>query len=130
MNDFDIFELAEDVYYVTRDHGQVYGLNSLACYPAELTATELEIIQNLAHAADQAVGMVKTYTAMPPRTRGPWENLIGQPFGLYYADGRGRLWALSDDDQRPDLGTRDIAVVRALLTTARRNLDRLTQEVR
>lgn len=118
-------DLAEDVYYVSRDRQCTFGINQLLSLPA-LSAVELTAIEKMLYTAENEVWQYATADVLPPLQR----PLAEQEHGLYYVDQHGRMWALSYEDCRPDLTQQDTDWLRAVLDEARSNLCRLRRDAR
>lgn len=117
--------LAEDVYYVTRDTQDVIGLNQLLQVPSGLSQIELEAIDTMAGRSETT--MQRQTTATPQESLG---TRVPRAHGLYYVDPDGQVWLLSAEGIRPDLDGTRMDFARATVRAGRRNLDALAQELR
>lgn len=118
--------LPEDVYYVTRDEASAYGLNQLQCVPA-VSDIELQAIMNMCDRSAGTMGL-RTAQEAAPLGEGMLANLVGHRHGLYYADGLGRLWRISEERQRPDLDVTQMDFAKAVVTSGEEHLRKLRRE--
>lgn len=122
-----MLNVAEDVYYVTRDNHQVIGLNQLLTLPAQLTEVELEAIEVMCDRSASAMGCRVSYA---PLTALDWPSTLQSlPHGLYYIDQNGAVWVISRPERRPDLDGVAMDFAIATVTSGLNNLRRLRSQL-
>jgi hypothetical protein len=122
-----MLNVAEDVYYVTRDNHQVIGLNQLLTLPAQLTEVELEAIEVMCNRSASAMGHRITYA---PLAALEWPSTLHSlPHGLYYIDQNGAVWVISRPERRPDLDGVAMDFAIATDTSGLNNLRRLRNKL-
>lgn len=114
--------VAEDVYYVTRDGNDVFGLNQLMYVPPQLSRIEVEAIQAM---CGRARGNMLRMNGAAPLFPLSATSLAQLAHGLYYVGPDGRAWLLSQKDCRPDLDGTEMDFAQGTVEAGASNLYKL-----